>query len=411
MLIKYINSSHKHHFHNVEYLKLDISNLKTEDNILIEVKNLTKRYGSFTAVKGLNLKIEKGHIYGLLGPNGAGKSTTMNIMTGCLAATEGTVTVNGYDIYEDAQKAKKCIGYLPEIPPLYADMTPYEYLKFVGSAKKIEKDRLSDEIDRVIKKCGLENVSDRLIKNLSKGYKQRVGIAQALIGDPQVIILDEPTVGLDPIQLVEIRNLIRSLKDDHDVILSSHIMGEITAVCDYIIIMAYGRIVASGTLEELENSQKTGLITIESKVPGSLADKLRAEICSIDGVSSCSMSQKDGHAFFKVQTRKGSDVREALSGAFSGLGLPILEMTKEGAGLENLFIRLTSGPAPADDEEKPAKPEKKKQTFKASPLGSAYLDNDDKITIQNKKESDAHSAESKEEAYKPLFTDEEGDDK
>lgn len=411
MLIKYIKSSHKHHFYAVKYLKSDISKLKTEDNTLIEVKNLTKRYGSFTAVKGLNLKLEKGHIYGLLGPNGAGKSTTMNIMTGCLAATEGTVTVNGYDIYDDAAKAKQCIGYLPEIPPLYADMTPFEYLKFVGGAKRIEKDKLPDEIDRVIKKCGLENVSGRLIKNLSKGYKQRVGIAQALIGDPQVIILDEPTVGLDPIQLVEIRNLIRSLKDDHDVILSSHIMGEITAVCDYIIIMAYGRIVASGTLEELENSQKSGLITIESKVPGSLADKLRAEICSIDGVTSCSMGQKDGHAFIKVQTRKGTDVREAIFNTFSNIGLPILEMTKEGAGLENLFIRLTSGPAPADEEEKPVKTEKKKQTFKASPLGSAYLDSDDKEPSQDKKEKGVEDAKSQEEAYKPLFGDEEGDDK
>lgn len=377
---------------------------------MIEVKNLTKRYGSFTAVKNLNLKIEKGHIYGLLGPNGAGKSTTMNIMTGCLAATEGTVTVNGYDIYDDAAKAKKCIGYLPEIPPLYADMTPYEYLKFVGRAKKIGADEISDEIERVIKKCGLESVSDRLIRNLSKGYKQRVGIAQALIGDPEVIILDEPTVGLDPIQLVEIRNLIRSLKEDHEVILSSHIMGEITAVCDYIIIMAYGRIVAEGTLEELENSRRSGVIDIEAKVSGDDAEKIKSTVSAIDGVSSCSVSRKSGRALVKVNTKKGTDVREKLFNAFSSIGVPILEMTSEGGSLESLFIGLTSGPAPADEDETEPKKEKKapkkKRSFSSSPLGSAYLDDE--------KESDEDTEDSDDEddsPYKPLFTDEEGDNK
>ena len=205
---------------------------------MIEVKNLTKIYsGGVKAVDNISFKIEPGKIYGFLGPNGAGKSTTMNIMTGYLAATSGTVTINGYDIYKDAKKAKSCIGYLPEQPPLYMELTPREYLEICAGLKRVPKNERAEDVASAIKRTGLTKVQDRIIRSLSKGYKQRVGIAQALLGSPEIIILDEPTVGLDPIQIIEIRDLIKSLKKDHTVILSSHILTEVDEICDSIIII------------------------------------------------------------------------------------------------------------------------------------------------------------------------------
>ena len=234
---------------------------------MIEVKNLTKRYGNFAAVQDVSFAMEKGRVYGFLGPNGAGKSTTMNIITGCLAATSGSVTIDGLDIYEDAVEAKKKIGYLPELPPLYTDMTPDEYLLFVGRAKGLRGDALYKEVERVENRTGLTGMRGRLIKNLSKGYRQRVGIAQAILGDPEIIILDEPTVGLDPLQIIEIRELVRELGEDHTVILSSHILSEISAVCDYVIIIAHGKIVASDTIENLTTLYE-GKSTIDLDVRG-----------------------------------------------------------------------------------------------------------------------------------------------
>lgn len=219
---------------------------------MIEVTGLTKRYGSHLAVSDLSFHIEKGIIYGLLGPNGAGKSTTMNLLTGCLSATEGTVTVCGHDIFEEAAQAKRCIGYLPERPPLYLDQTAWEYLTFVGQAKGLHAPVLEDQLRHVLAVTGTETVAHRLLKNLSKGYQQRVGIAQALLGDPPVIILDEPTVGLDPKQIIGIRKLIRSLGETHTVILSSHILSEVQAVCQRVLILSHGHLVACDTLEELE---------------------------------------------------------------------------------------------------------------------------------------------------------------
>ncbi len=218
---------------------------------MIEVKNLSKNYGPVPAVKNISFTVEKGYIYGFLGPNGAGKSTTMNMITGCLATTQGEITINGHDVIDDAVEAKRCIGYLPEIPPLYTDMTPFEYLEFVGMAKGLKKAALYDGIEEAMEKTGISEVADRLIKNLSKGYKQRVGIAQAIIGNPDIIILDEPTVGLDPIQILEIRTLIKELGREHTVILSSHILQEIEAVCDRVIMISKGNIVADDTLEAL----------------------------------------------------------------------------------------------------------------------------------------------------------------
>ena len=220
---------------------------------MIEVSNLTKKYGKHEAVKDLSFHVEKGQIYGFLGPNGAGKSTTMNVITGYLCATEGTVTVNGYDTFKEPEKAKAQIGYLPELPPLYPDMTVTEYLKFVAKLKKIAKSERKTMIDEAMELTGITDVSSRLIKNLSKGYKQRVGLAQAILGYPEVIILDEPTVGLDPKQIIEIRDLIKKLGEKHTVILSSHILSEVSAVCDQIMIMSHGQLVANDTPDNLGN--------------------------------------------------------------------------------------------------------------------------------------------------------------
>ena len=221
---------------------------------MIQVKHLTKRYGGFTAVNDLSFTLENGHIYGFLGPNGAGKSTTMNIMTGCLAATDGTVLIDGCDIFEDAQKAKRLLGYLPEIPPLYTEQTPLEYLSFVAEAKGIPGKDIPDEVARVIDETRLTEMANRLIRNLSKGYRQRVGIAQALLGNPPYIILDEPTVGLDPLQIIEIRDLIHELGQRHTVILSSHILSEVQAICESVLIIAHGRLVAFDTPQNLEKT-------------------------------------------------------------------------------------------------------------------------------------------------------------
>lgn len=219
---------------------------------MITVEHLTKRYGSVTAVDDISFTIEDGHIYGFLGPNGAGKSTTMNIMTGCLAATSGEVKIDGFDIFEQARQAKQCIGYLPEIPPLYTDETPEEYLRFVAEAKSIAKRDIPAEITRVMRETRLTEMGGRLIRNLSKGYRQRVGIAQALLGNPRYIILDEPTVGLDPLQIIEIRDLIRELGEKHTVILSSHILSEVQAICESVLIIAHGKLVAFDTPQNLE---------------------------------------------------------------------------------------------------------------------------------------------------------------
>uniref|UniRef100_UPI003735FC02 ABC transporter ATP-binding protein n=1 Tax=Butyricicoccus sp. TaxID=2049021 RepID=UPI003735FC02 len=221
---------------------------------MITVEHLTKRYGNFTAVDDISFTIKDGHIYGFLGPNGAGKSTTMNIMTGCLSATSGEVKLNGYDIFEDGREAKKLIGYLPEIPPLYMEETPLEYLEFVASAKGIAKKDIPQEIRRVVHETHIEEMTNRLIKHLSKGYRQRVGIAQALLGNPQYIILDEPTVGLDPLQIIEIRDLIRELGVKHTVILSSHILSEVQTMCESVLIIAHGKLVAFDTPERLEKA-------------------------------------------------------------------------------------------------------------------------------------------------------------
>lgn len=223
---------------------------------MIEVKDLVKRYSKNTAVDHLNFHVQKGQIYGFLGPNGAGKSTTMNMMTGYLAPTEGQILINGYDVAEEPMEARKCIGYLPEIPPLYPDMTVLEYLRFAAELKQLPKNERSTEIERVMDETRIKDMENRLIRHLSKGYKQRVGLAQALLGDPEVLILDEPMVGLDPKQIIEIRELIRRLGQKHTVILSSHILSEISSICDHVLIISNGKLVASDTPENLGSYMK-----------------------------------------------------------------------------------------------------------------------------------------------------------
>ena len=223
---------------------------------MIEVKDLVKRYSKNTAVDHLNFHVQKGQIYGFLGPNGAGKSTTMNMMTGYLALTEGQILINGYDVAEEPMEARKCIGYLPEIPPLYPDMTVLEYLRFAAELKQVQKNARSTEIERVMDETRIKDMENRLIRHLSKGYKQRVGLAQALLGDPEVLILDEPMVGLDPKQIIEIRELIRGLGQKHTVILSSHILSEISSICDHVLIISNGKLVASDTPENLGSYMK-----------------------------------------------------------------------------------------------------------------------------------------------------------
>ena len=234
---------------------------------MIEVKNLTKKYGSHIAVEDLTFHVKKGEIYGFLGPNGAGKSTTMNLLTGYLGATHGKITINGFDVEKKSKEAKRSIGYLPEIPPLYQDMTVKEYMIFVSQLKGIGKKERKDSIEEAMKMTGIAHVEERLIRNLSKGYKQRIGLAQAILGFPQILILDEPMVGLDPKQMMEMRDLIRSLGKKHTIILSSHILSEISALCDHIMIISKGRLVASDTPEELGRKMQ-GAITLTLTIKG-----------------------------------------------------------------------------------------------------------------------------------------------
>lgn len=319
---------------------------------MITVEHLTKRYGDFTAVDDLSFEIEEGHVYGFLGPNGAGKSTTMNIMTGCLSATEGHVTIDGYDIFDEPDKAKRLMGYLPEQPPLYLNETPMEYLKFVGEAKGLRGRELADQIEAVISQTRLETVKNRLISKLSKGYKQRVGIAQALLGNPKVIILDEPTVGLDPIQIIEIRDLIRQLGKEHTVILSSHILSEVQTICEKVLIIAKGKLVAFDEPEKLER------LLMASDAVSFIAEAEEEEIDEIlegmDAVSDWRMKKlEDGSIYTDVQIEFGevSDICRHLFFAFAQKGKAILQLTSKKANLEDVFIELTEGDKKEDETE------------------------------------------------------------
>ena len=308
---------------------------------MIEVENLTKKYGSHVAVDNLSFRVERGMIYGFLGPNGAGKSTTMNMMTGYIAATSGTVKINGYDILKNPEQAKKSIGYLPELPPVYPDMTVYEYLRFVAELKKVKKNERQVQIEDVMKQTQIEDVKGRLIKNLSKGYKQRVGLAQAIIGYPEVIILDEPTVGLDPKQIIEIRELIRELAKKHTIILSSHILSEVSAVCDHIMIISKGKLVASDTPEGLMTLLKGGR-QMKLSVLGEQS-KVEELLQSMDSVKDFSMQppRAEGMVSVNIRTEDTEDIRVELFHRLAAADMPIMELSLSEKSLEDVFLELT----------------------------------------------------------------------
>ncbi len=314
---------------------------------MIEVRNLVKRYGHRCAVDHLSFTVEDGQIFGFLGPNGAGKSTTMNIMTGYLAPTEGEVLVDGHNILEEPEEAKRRIGYLPEQPPLYPDMTVREYLSFAAELKGIAKTDRKEQLAKAIALTHLEDAEHRLIRNLSKGFRQRVGLAQAILGFPKVIILDEPTVGLDPRQVVEIRDVIRQLAEDHTVIISSHILSEIRAVCDRVLIIRKGKLVACDTPDRLEEILSAdGAIELAAK--GS-QEAVEAVLQDIPGITQKTVTaQADGTT--RVTLRTETDSREMLFLSFAAAGLPLLELRTKNASLEEVFLDLT-----AEDDERAAK--------------------------------------------------------
>ena len=324
---------------------------------MISVEHLTKCYGDFKAIDDITFEIHEGHVYGFLGPNGAGKTTTMNIMTGCLSATEGRVNIYGYDIFEEPLQAKKLIGYLPEHPPLYLNETPLEYLRFVGEAKGLKGAELKRQIEEVIQKTKIDSVKDRRISALSKGYRQRVGIAQALLGNPKVIILDEPTVGLDPIQIIEIRDLIKELGRTHTVVFSSHILSEVQAICDQVMIISKGRLVAFDTPENLEKLLLTpNEITITTDASG---QETREILGSIEHVVETSIEEKE-YVVARIKTDHDDvyKVSRAVFNAFASKGKALLEMTLKRGNLEEVFIELTeSGAAEAESGEAANDPE------------------------------------------------------
>ena len=310
---------------------------------MIEVTNLTKKYGDHIAVDHLSFRVEKGQIYGFLGPNGAGKSTTMNIITGYLAATEGTVTIDGKDVQKDPEEAKRAIGYLPELPPLYVDMTVREYLEFVAELKKVPKKERKQQIDEVMEMTQITDMQQRLIKNLSKGYRQRVGLAQAILGYPEVIILDEPTVVLDPRQILEIRDLIRNLGKEHTVILSSHILQEVNSVCDKIMIIAHGKLKVCATPEELYHTYcGNRLLYVRTRIS---PERLNGVLEGIEGEKV--FSREDGLTQAEIQFHEevvyadGTDVRDRIFKIMCEQNIPLVELYFKKPTLEQVFMELT----------------------------------------------------------------------
>lgn len=310
---------------------------------MVEVSHLSKNYGSHPAIRDLTFSVADGQVYGLLGPNGAGKSTIMNILTSYLAPTGGEVKVAGFSLPEQAQQAKACVGYLPEQPPLYPEMTVQEYLDFAAELKGVKKAQRREQVQQAARRTGLEQVMPRLIRSLSKGYRQRVGIAQALLGSPQLIILDEPTVGLDPAQVIGIRKLIRELGKTHTVILSSHILSEVQTVCDRVLIIAHGRLVAQGTPEELA-AQLTAKGTITATAQGS-REAVVAAAGKVPGLTDLRVTdEKGGEVSFTAVSTAGTDLRGALSLALAQAGCPVLNLSAETMSLEDVFLQLTETP-------------------------------------------------------------------
>ena len=318
---------------------------------MIEVSHLNKSYGSRPAVQDLSFMVPDGQIYGLLGPNGAGKSTIMNILTGYLAPTEGEVKVAGFRLPEQAQQAKACVGYLPEQPPLYPEMTVQEYLDFVAELKGVKHAQRKQQVLAAARRTGLEEVLPRVIRSLSKGYRQRVGIAQALLGSPQLIILDEPTVGLDPAQVIEIRNLIHDLGETHTVILSSHILSEVQTICDRVLIIAHGKVAAQGTPEELA-AQLAARGMIAATALGT-KEQILAAAAKVEGLTDLRVTAEKGdEVSFTATSTAGADLRAALSKALAEAGCPVVSLTSDTMSLEDIFLQITeTAPEEAQPEE------------------------------------------------------------
>ena len=359
-----------------------LSQQKKEEKNLIEVNNLVKRYGDHKAVDNLSFSIEKGKIYGFLGPNGAGKSTTMNMITGYIASTEGSVVIDGHDILEEPEEAKKCIGYLPEQPPLYFDMTVLEYLRFVADLKKIPRAKKMSMIEEVMDMVKITDMKHRLIKNLSKGYRQRVGIAQAVLGYPEVIILDEPTVGLDPKQINEIRELIKGLKKKHTVILSSHILSEVSAVCDYVLIISHGKLVASDTPENLAKLA-AGSNNLNMLIKGNRSE-IQNALAEVEGIKQIKLEKSSEENIWNASLTldENKDIREAVFYSMVKADCPILEMKTKRASLEEVFLELTE-----NEKQDQAKDEKTDKKSEAA-ISDADMDTDTETDIAAEKDTE-----------------------
>ncbi len=310
---------------------------------MIEVKNVTKKYGKAVAVDDISFTINEGEIVGLLGPNGAGKSTTMNMITGFIEQTQGEIIVNGYDMLKKAKKAKKEIGYMPEGIPLYTDLTVREFITYMAEIKKVDKKTRKEKVEKVIEQTGLKDVEKKLIKNLSRGYKQRVSMAGSLIGDPKILILDEPTVGLDPKQITEIRNLIKELGKTHTIILSSHILSEVSQICNKVIIINKGKIIAIDTPENLENkvtSNNSVYVTVEDP-----EDKIEKTVKAMQNINKIELIQKneDGTKQYIIEAKGDIDLRKTIFTEFAKENITIFEMKKADTTLEDAFIKLIEG--------------------------------------------------------------------
>ena len=333
---------------------------------MIQVEHLTKRYSGHTAVEDISFQVPEGTICGLLGPNGAGKSTTMNVLTGYISASEGKVSIAGWDILEQPAKAKACVGYLPEQPPLYLDMTPAEYLDFAAELKDVARKERSQQVAQVMERTGLVEFQHRLIKQLSKGYRQRVGLAAALLGNPKVIILDEPTVGLDPAQVIEIRSLIRELGREHTVILSSHILSEVSALCDHVLIIAKGKLVAQGTPEELAR-QLEAKTQLRVTALGQ-AQLVQQALQCLEGVESIQiLEQKGDEVTVELQVAQGLDLRAAVSENLAKAGCPVLGLLVDTMSLEDVFLQLT-------EQQEPEQQEAEQQELDACPQEDSQLE-------------------------------------
>lgn len=361
---------------------------------MIEVNDLVKLYDTHLAVDHLTFTVPKGQILGFLGPNGAGKSTTMNIITGYISATSGSVKINGHDIYEEPEEAKKCIGYLPEQPPVYMDMKVREYLSFVAELKGVPKKERADQIEAALERTKIDHVAERLIKHLSKGYRQRVGIAQALIGNPEVIILDEPTVGLDPMQIIEIRDLMKALAQDHTVILSSHILSEISAVCDTVMIINKGKLVVSDTVENLPkhlNASNSCKIQVKGK-----KEEVEAVFASMEEIRDIAMEEVPG-GFQNVMISTGTehDIREKVFFACAQANLPIYEMTNVTRNLEDIFLELTKEDMTEEEAPKDEEPTGRRRKQKKTDTSvEATEEPKDMDKMEHKKESEEGQNES-----------------